>query len=721
LQARNGRTPLKIVHLGDSDVGGGAAHAMSRLHEALRRLGVDSCLLVRNSRAPGNAVERIATRGDADELFPAVRDAVVRQYVELNRTRLTNTHFSVHIDGADVSRVPLVASSDVVHLHWTASFQTPADVRQLFDTKPVVWTLHDLEPLSGGCHFPAGCERYVDDCGECPQLARDPFRITAMTLHDKKTLWAGGRPTFVAPSRYMAERARRSAVAQHAGASVVHIPHGIDIDVFRPRSKAAARRALGLPVDGSYVLCGSNFNSETRKGLELLGRVLGVAKDRSQLGPSKLKFLTVGEPKLDLHDLDGSGVIQLGRVSIGAMPSVFAAADVFLHPSVEDNFPCMLLESLSCGTPVIAFDIGGVADIVQDGEHGHVVPAADEPAMAAALASLLRDRRRLERMGERARAHVKEHFSDISSARKYAELYGEVAANGALPGAPAGQSRRAGIEEIFPRWSTACLVRELAQARESASESAEESRTKAERIAVLEREAAGLAQSLADECRQVEEKERERRAIHEVADERRALAEKLHASAASIHALAADLQRAVSERDALLAKLETTIDEQRAEIELVHGVAADRQVLIEDLHGVAEQRAAVELVASLQRDVSERDDLLAKLEATIDEQRTEIELVHGVAVDRGLLIEDLHRVAEQRGADILVVNLRREVSERDDLLAKREATIDAQRAEIELVHGVAADRALLIEDLHRVAEQRAAVIDQFSAFSDAVK
>ncbi|HWT06148.1 MAG TPA: hypothetical protein VN224_10360, partial [Xanthomonadales bacterium] len=129
-------------------------------------------------------METVATRGDADECFPAVREAMVRQYVELNRTSISNTHFTLHIDGADVSRLPLVASSDIVHLHWTASFQTPADVRALLETKAVVWTLHDLEPLTGGCHFPAGCERYVDDCADCPQLVRDPFRITATTLRD---------------------------------------------------------------------------------------------------------------------------------------------------------------------------------------------------------------------------------------------------------------------------------------------------------------------------------------------------------------------------------------------------------------------------------------------------------------------------------------------------------------------------------------------------------
>lgn len=566
---------------------------MSRLHEALRRIGVESRVLVRTSPGPGNAVETVATRGDADDLFRAVRDAVVRQYVELNRTSVTNTHFSLHIDGADLSRVPAVTSSDVVHLHWTGAFQTPPDVRALFDAKPVVWTLHDLEPLTGGCHFPAGCEGYVDDCAHCPQLARDPFRVTATTLRDKKTLWAGVRPTFVAPSRYIADRARSSAVAQLAGASIVHIPHGIDVEAFRPRSKADARRELGVPVDGFYVLCGSNYNAEMRKGLRFLDRILGAAKARSQLAPSELKLLTVGEPKLDLHEVDGTGVVQLGRVCLDLMPSVYAAADVFLHPSVEDNFPGMLLESLSCGTPAVAFDVGGIADIVQDGVAGLLAPAGDELAMAAALSSLIDDRPRLQRMSARARAHAEEHFSDVSSARLHAELYADVAANRAAAPAPAGGSRTSAIDELFARWSTACLVEEAALAREQASQLAEESRAKSEHIAALENAAAGLALNLADQSRQVQEKEAELTAIHTIAEERGALAQQLHDTAASSEALAANLHDQVLERDDQVVALEVTIDEQRAEIELIHHVAADRLQLIDDLHRTAEQRAAV--------------------------------------------------------------------------------------------------------------------------------
>lgn len=606
-----GRTT--IVHVGDSESGGGAANAMSRLHASLLRLGADSHVLVRDRAATGTGVETIATRGDADELFAAVREAVVHQYVDLNRTSLTNTHFSLYIDGADASRAPVVASSDVVHLHWTASFQTPADVRALLQAKPVVWTLHDLAPLTGGCHFSAGCDGYTDACAACPQLARDPFGITAITLADKKAFWAGSRPTFVAPSRYIAELARRSAVAHEAHASIVHIAHGIDVEVFPVTPKAAARGALGLPPDGLYVLCGSNHNAEQRKGLRLVEQVLAAASAGLEPGASRPTLLTVGEPKLDVQDLDGWNVVQLGRVPLDVMPQVYAAADVFLHPALEDNAPCMVLESLSCGTPAIAFDVGGVGEMVRDGVAGRLTPAGDAAAMGAALSAIFRDPRTLERLSAGARAHVEENFSDTTMAQKHAELYADVVANHAPPAAFTDRPRTSRIDEIFSRWAGASLVAEIVLARTRTADLVEQSRAQSdhiaylsetvransERIAALERTSADLASDLANHSRQVHEKQAELDAIHEVAQERKALADTLHAAATRIQSQAASLQQGIRDRDDLIERLEQTIDEQRAEIELVHRAAADRQVLIEDLHSVAEQRAAMidELVA----------------------------------------------------------------------------------------------------------------------------
>ena len=733
---------MKIVHIGESDRGGGAAHAMSRLHQALRGLGADSNVLVRASAERGNAAATMPTRGDADDLLSAVRDAVVRRYVELNRTAITNTHFSLHIDGAGLSRVPLVASAQIVHLHWTGSFQAPSDVRALLDAKPVVWTLHDLEPLTGGCHFPVDCERYAGDCAGCPQLAHDPFHITAATLHDKKTLWAGGQPTFVAPSRYIADCARRSAVARRAEATIVTIPHGIDLETFRPRSKAGARRALGLPVDGLYVLCGSNYNAEMRKGLRFVDRILAAARARLQLEPSQLRLLTVGEPKLDLHDQ--RGVIQLGRVAVDLMPWVYAAADIVLHPSLEDNFPCMLLESLSCGTPAVAFDIGGVADIVEDQRCGLLTASGDESAMTAALSSLAGDPERLLRMSEHARARVVAHFGAASIASKHVDLYEELASRRA--GAPprSGPRPSSELERIFPSLSAACLVQDVRAISEHVTALVVESRAKSEHIAALVVESRAKSEHIGAQVVESRAKSEhiaalvvESRAKSEhiaaLVVESRAKSEHIAAlveetQAKSAHtASLVDESAAKSEHIAALleesvaksALIEDLTDESRAKSGHIADLAAESHARSEHIAALAEESSAKSArIGTLERDAAALAQSLAEQRRQVEEKEAELTAVHEVAEQRKTLAEELHASAAR--VEALASSLQGEVHGRDDLLAKLEAMIGEQRAEIELVHRAATDRQRLVEDLHRIAEERAAIIERLAESAQAV-
>jgi glycosyltransferase involved in cell wall biosynthesis len=630
---------LTVAHIADS-TGGGANCATRRLHRSLQRIGVDSRLLLDAT---------IKTRCDSDPLLSEAKAAVLRHYVERNRTPVTNTHFSLYIDGADVSGLPHVQSSDIVHLHWTASFQTPDDVLALLQIKPVVWTLHDLGPLTGGCHFSAGCTKFAGDCDGCPQLISDPFRVTATTLRDKRNAWTGRQITFIAPSRYIEALARKSSVAQESGASIQYLPNGIDVDAYHPLSKAIARSRLGLPSEGTYVLCGSLYNGERRKGLHLVERVLGATAARLNAS-EPLNLLTVGDPQIDTGTSDGIRVFQFGRVTDEIMASLYAAADVFLLPSLEDNSPCMLLESLSCGTPVVAFDVGGISEVLRDDACGRIVPPGDHVAMAAALSALLSDPGRLQQMSDIAREHIVQHFSDVASARAHANLYEAVREDRAACAAVTHRAGKSEMEKIFPSLSVACLVRELAEEREQSAHLREDWRQQSEHLALLKHnivegnakavalegaiaslkaDVATLAGHLADHHRQLQQKEAELSAVRAVAAERDTLTQDLHAAAEHLRSLAMNLQ--------------TELAEQRVEIQLVHKAAADRQTLIETFHRQEQQRADQSAEIDLIHQVAaERGNLIEDLQATIDEQRAEIDLIHRIAAERQNLIERLH-------------------------------------------------------------------------------
>ena len=175
VSGKQGAQPVKIVHLTATEGRGGAGIASARLCQALRSLGHDSQLLVAERSCKYPFATKFHTRADQDQMIGLRKRAIDNQYIHNNRTEWSNTHFTAYVDGADLSRHPSIEQADIVHLHWIGSIQTPLDVRLLSRARPVVWTLHDFEPMTGGCHFPAGCNGFTTTCQDCLQLKQDPF------------------------------------------------------------------------------------------------------------------------------------------------------------------------------------------------------------------------------------------------------------------------------------------------------------------------------------------------------------------------------------------------------------------------------------------------------------------------------------------------------------------------------------------------------------------
>ena len=399
------------------------------------------------------------------------REELIRHaFVTTNRTGISNTHFSLCLDGVDLTASCAIQEADVVHLHWVATIQTPWMLKRLLALdKVVVWTLHDFAPFTGGCHYPAGCAGFETSCSGCPQLRTDPFDIPAAVLADKVGLLDVRDVTLVAPSSWMAERARSSALFRSAPRIEVVRP-GIDTDVFRPRGKAEARILLGLPQDRAYVFCGADQGGEVRKGVPSLARVLADASRHPAVRGRRIAVLCAGDVPEELL-LAGIEVIRLGRIGAeDEMAVALSAADVCLFPSLEDNAPNMVLESLACARPVVAFAVGGIPELVPDGIAGRCVPAGDERALAEALASLLADPSLARELGERGRERVCERHSSGAQTARMVKLYeaalGPAAdeprrrqrppRNSAAPGNP-GQALSALIEPLTAH----CLEEEV--------------------------------------------------------------------------------------------------------------------------------------------------------------------------------------------------------------------------------------------------------------------
>jgi glycosyltransferase involved in cell wall biosynthesis len=425
---------MKILQISTYDIKGGAARAAYRLHRGLREIGHDCRMAVRYKDTADDSVVCIGPKpGSQEDERAFFLDVVIQgHYIDAHRTDVSNTLFSLSYPGYDLTKLPLVREADVINLHWVAQYQSPLTLHRLFSLgKPVVWTLHDQWPFTGGCHYAAGCEKYRGDCDGCPQLSDDSFGLTAAVLNDKASLFKDAGLTIVTPSRWMGACARDSRLFRDLRVEV--IPNSVETDVFSPLPKGEAKERLGISCDTFTLLFGAEYGNEKRKGFqelrEAIGSCLGDPMVQDLLSEDKIKMICFGHPDADLSSI-GIPVISLGYLkSDEDVRMAYCAADIFVQASLEDNLPNTILEAMSCGTPVVAFGVGGMPDLVEDGATGQLIPFRDTLQMGHALRSLLFDANRRELMGEECRRRMEQGYALRIQAKRYLELYNELVDN----------------------------------------------------------------------------------------------------------------------------------------------------------------------------------------------------------------------------------------------------------------------------------------------------
>ena len=411
---------MKITHLATYDLAGGAARAAYRLHRGLIATGRESRMLVLYKTSSDPTIASFAVPRD---LSARVRRGLRRWRLE--RTARTaewpsGTVFSTDLSqhGADV--LGQIAQADILNLHWIAGF---FDYGEFFcglpPRMPVVWTLHDMNPFTGGCHYDAGCGKFQASCGACPQLSsRDPQDLSAQIWQRKRAALSsrsGGRLHIVAPSRWLAKEAGNSAL--FSGLPVSVIPYGVDVEQFQPRSRGLARQKYGIPAHSKTVLFVAHSAAERRKGLTVLLEALqGLQRHED------LVFLAVGRDLSNKHLDSRFKTIEFVDDQT-ELSFVYATADVFVVPSLEDNLPNTTLEALACGIPTVGSRVGGIPDVVRDGETGILVPAGDSQALTEAIAALLTDPERRASMSRESRRVASRDFSLEAQANRYAALY----------------------------------------------------------------------------------------------------------------------------------------------------------------------------------------------------------------------------------------------------------------------------------------------------------
>lgn len=398
---------MKIVHVSTHGKRGGAGLAAWRLHAEMRKSGIDSSMICLGTHdyEPG-LIEVPVPLGEAANRSMAFRDL----FVTVNRTPVSNTYFSDSLTGSDLNQHPEVQAADIVHLHWVSGFVRPPHLAQLLATgKTVVWTLHDLAPFTGGCHYPAGCTGYLHGCRSCPQLRAFADSLPAAQLSDKLSLWAGGRLSLIALNSWMAGLASQAPVFKDRAITI--IPNGIDLDTFSPAHRETQRQAWGVSSEATVVLFAADMLTEIRKGAPLLASALGqlakIDRIKKAVADGRLVLLAAGQGHFPET---GPPVRSLGWCDEAQMARNYAGADLFVLPSQEDNLPNTVVESLACGTPVAAFAVGGVPEMIVDGVTGRLTSGSEADDLAGLLREIVSDPAAIKAMRSQCRAHAEKHF-----------------------------------------------------------------------------------------------------------------------------------------------------------------------------------------------------------------------------------------------------------------------------------------------------------------------
>jgi glycosyltransferase involved in cell wall biosynthesis len=410
---------MRVVGISTYDAIGGAGRAAYRLHRGLLALGVESRLHVQKKMLDDETV--VGPQGRLEKITAMLRPHMdglpLYPYGKRHETPWTVGWWPTNI-----SRKVNKEAPDVVHLHWTgAGFLSVKGIASLGPS--LVWTLHDSWPFTGGCHVAGECERYLTKCGSCPQLgSRTESDISRTMWMKRNRSWRDMRFTFVAPSNWMADCARRSALLQ--GKQVHVIPNGLDSDRFKPADRMFARSVLGLPSDKKLVLFVGMDLKDQNKGFALLLDSLSKLSVRGHTTETELIVVGCEQPRNPLAT--PVHVHYLGRLNDDwSLALAYAAADVACVPSLSESFGQVASEALSCGCPVVAFATTGLTDVVEHQANGYLANRSDTDDFARGIAFVLENEERRRALATVARKTALTKFDIRVVAKQYHSLYQE--------------------------------------------------------------------------------------------------------------------------------------------------------------------------------------------------------------------------------------------------------------------------------------------------------
>lgn len=414
---------MKTLLLSASDTEGGAARAAIRLHQGLCHTEHTSTMLVQMQY--GNHVDVIGPRISSGTAKIITGSRLVLDKLPLSIARPQNkSNFSLQWIPNNISAYISTLEPDIINLHWINNgFINIEFLRKV--KVPMVWTLHDMWAFTGGCHYSQGCERYHDSCGFCPQLSsNNKADLSSWVWGRKKKAWKDVNITLVSPSNWLAQCARSSSIFSDSDIEV--IPNGINTNIYKPIEKYCAREILGLPKDKKIILFGAlSATSDQRKGYHYLESALKVLQDSPQ--SNEIELVVLGASASNNESTFSLRTHFLGTLKDDySLATVYSAADLFISPSIQENLPNTIMEALSCGIPCVAFDVGGIQDMIDHQVNGYLASPLNFNDLVNGILWILEDESRYKDLSHSSRNKALTQFSQSLQSERYLSLFTRV-------------------------------------------------------------------------------------------------------------------------------------------------------------------------------------------------------------------------------------------------------------------------------------------------------
>lgn len=396
---------IKVTHINPTDIKGGASLAGYKMHkEFLKEPEIDSVLFVDKKYSQDKEIIQFSNfflRKIEKVLNKIGYFTGLQYFFSLNWLPLL---FKKRFWQTDIFIIRMVHGGYLPFwLPWLLS-----------KIAPVIWRLPDMWAFTGHCTYSYDCQKFKEICKKCPYLKEYPalfLDTTSFLFRLKRFFYSRSNLYIVASSKWMEENVRQSPILSEA--KVYYIPTGVDTEIFKPPKKHNKLNLIAVSVK----------LKDKRKGSEIFPKILEKLNEKLKEKNVFVDFYWVGEKDLPIPDYSNINNLFLGFLQEKQLAEYYAKAHIYILPTLADNLPNTLLESLSSETPAVCFNVGGCGDVVKHLETGYLAEPYDIDDFVEGIIKVLNN---YQEMGKRGRKLILDNFTTKIQTERYLDLIEDI-------------------------------------------------------------------------------------------------------------------------------------------------------------------------------------------------------------------------------------------------------------------------------------------------------